>query len=348
MRRNLIFVCFFVLSRPLLGGLLLTEPVKAADIEKPVWVARIVHDVPRTHEELAATHAASRWGALEVPIADPLEIKDFAGRTEYTITTNSGGHRVKRQLPFDYSRRAFVAYAMRIDEEDEAELPVVSKRRILRVVNGRYICMQLRVHRDAAGNVYLYYKPFAAVGSYTAPGTHEFSPLIESSIRDFRGIGLFVKRGSKLTPDSFRTFVAINKNQLAVGEHEDGTPKVEDHYELSFVRARVNGDKVDLHTFATSEHRKRLNYMAPFKPPGGSSDCGLTSTIIFTSYTLAKQSPVAKAARRVDFNTKQDYLLEDLDRFAVSEGWEGDALANLTALADAVIDGKVAAYFGAQ
>lgn len=348
MRFGLVFLRFCLLMGPVLTCAVWPSCVWSADREKALWVARLVHEVPRTHEELAAAHADSRWGALEVPVADPLEITDFDGQTEYTITINNGGQREKRQLPFDYCRLGFVAYAMRMDPEDEETLPGISKRRILDVVNGKYIAMQLRVHRDAAGHVYLYYKPFAAVGSYTAPGAQEFSPLIETSIRDFRGIGLFVKRGEPLTPDSFRTFVAINKNYLVVGEEEDGTPNVQDHYELSFVRARVDGDNVELHAFGTSEHRTRLNYVVPFSPPKSTADCGLTSTLIFTAYTLAKQSPSAKAARRVDFHNRQDYLIEDLDRFAATQGWDGDALSNLTTLADAMIDGKVAAYFSGQ
>jgi hypothetical protein len=313
----------------------------AVAADQPIWIARIVRDVPATPEAMAQAHQKSQWGALEVAIGDPLEIPDFEGKTTYTLTIKENGKAVRKQLDFDYSRLGVVTYGMKLLPEDEAELPLVSKRRILSRVDGNYISVQLRVQRDSDNNIYLHYKPFAAVGHYEQDGTHEFAKLMEDSVRDFRSLGLYVKAGTKISADALRTFVAINKSELAEGKKEDGSPLLKDHYELLFVRARVDGDKVTLHTFTTNDYGQVLHYMRPYSVPADPDACDVTSTIFFTEYTLAKQSPSSKGDLQVDFHSRESFPISQLDAFATEQGWEGTALENLTATLDAIIDGKV-------
>jgi hypothetical protein len=61
----------------------------------------------------------------------------------------------------------------------------------------------------------------------------------------------------------------------------------------------------------------------------------------FTEYSAAKQSPSAKALRKTIFNSQASFTLSQLDEYAASAGWEGDALDNLSATLDAIIDGKL-------
>lgn len=308
----------------------------------PVLVAKILREIPRTDEQLAEAHAKSRAASLQVPVGQALEVKDFAGETYYDVTVQENGSAVKRRLRFEFSRLGVVTYGMEIDPADQLDLPLVSKRRILRRVNGNYISIQLRVQRDPqSGAVYLYYKPFAAVGSYRARGTQEFATLMEDSVRDFRGLGLFVKDGTSVTAENLRTFVAVSKNTMALVNSQNGRVEIKPHYELLFVRARVEGDQIELHAFGTAEYRTRLHYLKPYDVPGDADDTTLKSTIFFTEYTAAKQSPTAKAARRVHFESRASYDLSHLDGFAAAQGFDGDALENVTEVLDAIIDGEV-------
>jgi hypothetical protein len=308
----------------------------------PVLVAKILREIPRTEEQLAEAHRNSRAASLQISVGQPLEVHGFSRETYYDVTVRENGSAIKRKIRFEFSRLGIMTYGMEIDPADQLELPLVSKRRILRRVNGNYISIQLRVQRDPqSGAVYLYYKPFAAVGSYRAGGTQEFATLMEDSVRDLRGVGLFVKNGAPVTAESLRTFVAVNKNIMALKNSANGRVELKPHYELLFVRARIAGDQIALHAFGTDEYRTRLHYLKPYEVPAGVDDTTIKSTIFFTQYTAAKQSPTDKAARRVRIGSRSSFALSHLDDFAAAQGFEGGALGNVTEVLDAIIDGQI-------
>ncbi len=311
----------------------------SAQAEKPVWLAKVLRKLPRDEAAMAAAHEKSRDAAVQVSAGDPLQVVGFEGETSYSVTI--GGE--KRDLPYRYCRLGALTYGMQLNAEDQATLPTVSKSRILKKVNGNYISLQLRVQRDeATGNIYLYYKPFALVGAYDdQERSHEFSPLMEDSVRDVRGIGLFVKPGTSPSAEAFRTFVAVNKNTLAVDSPDSDEPILKDHYEFFFGRLRVDGDQVQLHIFGTTQHRTQLNYFNAYSAPTSREECMMLSTIFFTEYTIAKQSPSKKAAREVAVNRRGQIALEDAHAFAAEKGYEGDAWDNVTEILDAIIDGEL-------
>lgn len=321
-----VLTCFIIDTRP-------------SAAEQPIWMAKVLHELPREEAAIAAAHDKSRDAAVQIAAGDPLEVTDFEGKTSYSVTI--GGK--KRELPYRYSRLGAMTYGMQLTPEDEANLPSVSKSRILSKVNGNYISLQLRVQQDeATGSVYLYYKPFALVGAYSNQQlSQEFSPLMEDSVRDVRGIGLFVKPGTTPSAEAFRTFVAINRNTITVDSPGSAEPLLESHYEFFFGRLRVEGDDMQLHVFGTTEYRTQLNYLNAYHAPTTREDCTLLSTIFFTEYTLAKQSPSAKATREVVINRQAQVSLDQANEYAAAQGFKGDAWDNLTEILDAMIDGQL-------
>lgn len=312
---------------------------RVSNAEKPIWVAKVLRELPRGEAEIVAAHEKSRDAAVQISAGDPLEITDFSGETSYPVTVDGE----KMDVPYRYCRLGALTYGMKLAPEDVATLPSVSKGRILSKVNGNYVCIQLRVQRDeATGNVYLYYKPFALVGAYDNQSTsQEFSPLMEDSVRDVRGIGLFIKPGTPLSAEAFRTFVAINKNTVSLETSASGEPSLKPHYEFFFGRLRVDGDDMQLHIFGTTEYRQQINYLNTYHAPTSREDCIMVSTIFFTDYTIAKQSPSAKAAKEVVIQRREQVSLEAANAFAADQGMEGDAWDNLTEILDAMIDGKL-------
>lgn len=311
----------------------------SAHAQQARWVAQLLRKLPRTDEEVVAAFNASKNASIQVAVGEPLEVADFSLDTTYDVTV--AGQKQKR--PFKFERLGALTFGMAITPADEADLPAASKGTILERVNGNYISIQLRPQKDVeTGAIYLYYKPFAAIGSYNKQGTQEFSPLMEDSVRDFRGIGLFVKQGTPITAEALRTFVAINKTLIAdVKDPDAPQPNIVVNYEFTFARAYVDGDKVSLHTFATNEFRQQLHYLQTSEAPRSFSECGVQSTLYFTKYTAAKQSPSEKALRRTSFNARSSYWLADLDKYAASAGLDGGAWDNLTDVLDAIIAGKV-------
>ncbi|MBX9788151.1 MAG: hypothetical protein K2Y37_04490 [Pirellulales bacterium] len=309
--------------------------------EPPRWVAQVLRRVPHTEEEVAAAFDASRNASVQVAVGDPMELPGFDQETAYDVTVAGK----KEKARFQYSRIPVFTYGLALTEADQQNLPAVSKGTILERIGDNYICMQIRVHRDmTTGAVYLYYKPLAAVGSYTKSGTQEFTPLMEDSVRDCRGIGLFVKPGTPLSAEAFRTFVAVSKTMAVVDEDRDAPkPRERVNYEFFIVRGRADGDRLVLHAFVTDQDRQQLRYVKPFSPPTGPDDCSVKSTMLFTEYTVAKQSPSAKVVRFISVNERLSLPMTELDKFVASAGLQGDALDNLTYVLDAMIDGKVTA-----
>lgn len=311
----------------------------AAGADAPRWVTQLVRSIPRSDEEFAAAFEKSRNSSIQVPVGEPLQVPGFAEQTVYDVTI--GGK--KQRIPFDYSRLGALTFGLSVAEPDQANLPAVSKNTILDRVNTNYISIQVRPQRDVeTGAIYLYYKPFAAIGIYGQPNSHEFSPLMEDSVRDLRGLGLFVPKGTPVTAEALRTFVAINKTTICDPENRDAPqPKTMPHYELLLVRAVVDGEKVELHTFCTTEWRTLLHYMKPYAEPATIADCGIKSVMLFTDYSVAKQSPSAMAQRHTYIRPQGTFRMEDLDAYASASGFEGGALDNLTAILDAIIARKV-------
>jgi hypothetical protein len=155
-------------------------------------------------------------------------------------------------------------------------------------------------------------------------------------------VGLFVKRGTPITAEALRTFVGVNKTMITDEANPDAPqPKLAKNFEFTFVRARVAGDRVALHTFVTDGHRTRLHYLHPYEPPPAFTDCDVQSVLLFTDYSVAKQSPSAKAIRHAKIRDRAMFPVVDLDKWASGKGWSGGALDNLTELLDAIIDGQL-------
>lgn len=319
---------------------LLPSPAWAAG---PLWVTKLIHQLPRSEEELAAAHTASKNSCIQVPAGDPHEITDFSGETVYDVTVKENGQPVAKKLDYAFSRRNVLSIGLGLLPEDENDLPSVSKNRILSKVGASYILVQVRVHREReTGHTYLYYKPFAAVGAFgKGEECQEFEPLMETSVRDTRGLGLWSKPGTKPSAEGMRTLVLLNKDKMRYPQ-PDGTNKDVADYEFVFIRARVNGDDVQLHVFVTADDRANLHYMNPWGTDKLDS-CSLVHTIYFTEYTAAKQSPSAKVTKHVKINSQKQIAVVKLNEFANAQGWQGDAWDNLEGILDAVIDGKLAA-----
>lgn len=322
---------------------LLLAPAEAARGADTVWFAKMLRKVPVGDAELAVAHTKSLNSSVQIAAGEPLSEDNFAGRVSHDVNVMEAGKQVRKTLHFDYSRVPVASYGMQLRPQDEANLPTVSKSRILRKVNGNYISLQVRVLRDrTSGAIYLYYKPYAAIGAYDGDSlAQEFASLMEDSMRDVRGLGLFCKEGTKPSAEAFRTFVAVTRNTKMTEPSGGGEPEFKTNYELIFVRARVAGEQVALHCFGTSDERTKVHYIQPYHVPTAPDQCSMKSLIFFTEYTLAKQSPSKKALLEVTFNTRSSVPMTALDDYTKSQGLSETAFDNLNEALDALIDGKI-------
>jgi hypothetical protein len=321
----------------------------AARAEDAKLVGTVIRKIPRTEAELTAAHAANKANSpILIPAGAPLEVPPFTDRIAYQIERGSGK---PETVLYETGRQGALAFGMDMLEIDRADLPFISGNTILEHVTGEYILLEGRVQREPGGTPYLYYRPTAAVGSYDDPNKAKaFAGMMETSIGDTRSLGLFVPPGEEISPETMRTMVVVQRSEISdpnapKKSKDKERPPVKVAYELAFVRARITGpaDKpeISLHTFATSEGRANLRYLKPFTIPKSPDDCALVSMIYFTEYGFANIYPLASVARTTIARSQSTFTMAELNEYAARQGWQGDALDNLTQVLDAIIDKRI-------
>jgi hypothetical protein len=326
------------------------SPLLAGAAEIDPELTRILRHIPRTDAELAALHERGTDQSCE-PIDDgrPLEVAGFNEAVSHRRSMGPNGS--PRLTVLESSRRAVLSFGMDMTPDDQHQLPLLSGGKILEYVDRTYIAVQVRVERDTpSGEPFLHFRPTAVQGDYAnRHTTTPFTAMLRESVGQVRGLGLYLKPGQPATAENLRTLVALHRSLADDARQAEleakGVTGREPHFELLCVRARVGGQsterQVTLHAFATTEDRTRLRYLPAYRMPSKAADCSIKSTIYFTSYGFANLYPAAKATRRIEISDQASFTMADLDRYAAGQGWEGDALANLTEVLDAIIDGRI-------
>jgi hypothetical protein len=325
------------------GAILLfgSLPVEADEL-----VGTVIRRIPRTEAEVIAAHAqAEERASLEIPPGQALESPAIDERVVYQVGSDSAE---RKDVEYLAGRRALLSFGMEISVADQANLPFLSGSTILDRVNSNYLVIEARLQRPATGGPpYLYSRPLAAVGDYAnAEKTQEWAELMQSSVRDLRGVGLFVKPTVPVTAEALRTLVVINKSVLAIEEPGRSAPRLKDCYELMLVRLRVEQstdgeERLALHVFATTDDRVKLHYLRAYERPSRTDECSIKSTIYFTEYKYANLYPSAKASRQSVVRSRETFTIAELDQYAATAGLGGDAWDHITEILDAVVDGRV-------
>ncbi len=217
--------------------LLFVAPLTVAWAESPVWVTKLIHRVPRTMAEVAEAHAQCKNSAVRIPAGSPLVVDGFSERIAYDVTLAGDDRQGTRSLLFGALRLGTLAFGLDMTKSDQKNLPLLSSSIIMSHINGTYVSVQVRVHRELpAGPPYLHYRPLAAMGAYGKPSrSTDFEELVEESIDNVRGLGLFVKEGAPLSAESLRTLVIANKCRVAKPDAATGQTRILPYYDLFFV-----------------------------------------------------------------------------------------------------------------
>jgi hypothetical protein len=170
--------------------------------------------------------------------------------------------------------------------------------------------------------------------------TDAFEPVVSHSIKDFHGIGLFVKEPGVLKAEKLRTMVMIFKNRMLRG----GSTRPIEQFEFAFVRGRdgKTPDALKQHVFVTSNNRAQLNYLRPYSPPRSQNACGILGRIAVTKYDdTTGLYPVICATRNFKLNSGWSMPIETVNAYCVQQKLAGGIAYNLDTVLDAAIDGKL-------
>lgn len=294
--------------------------------------------IPRTEDDVRAAHdKAAAQAAIVIPADRPFELKD--GEEPLTFD-NSWTRRLRgdAEPKLRGDRRPVVAMGMQIAPDDQKQLPYFSSGIILDRVQKYFLCIQVRVVKDATGAAVLAERPVVAVVTFDdLKKTQASIELIDTSIRDIRSLGIITGAATAAVGKS-QTLVLLNKAIVAVTD-ESGVETRRPSYEFILVHARPNAaGTLDLHTFATSHQRQKLHYFQPFTVPKSAEECGILGTVFFTEYSLGGQSPTARATRNVKFLAARAAEKLQIDESLKRRKLDGDAWDNLPTVLDALVD----------
>jgi hypothetical protein len=307
--------------------------------DSPLSALKTLSILPRTESEIATAHERSRGQACEhLGAGEALEISSFI--PEFVGDRFSG----QGELPVPTSRRAAFSVGTDMDDADQSDLPLLTRGKILEYLDTHYVCVDIRVQRDLdSGEFYLHHRPLAATATFAgARLTKEFTDLVSDSVQNMRSLGLLVSGGAKETPETYRTLVMVHKSMMSTTQTGKAAEKGKPIYEFIFVQGRPNGKEgLELHAFATTQERRRLNYLRPFNFPKRPQDCAIRGTIRFTDYKVANLLPAESITRRTTVKSQASFAWEDLNAYAAAQGWRGGAYDHLAKVLDAIIDRKL-------
>ncbi|MEO8495686.1 MAG: hypothetical protein ABI614_11490 [Planctomycetota bacterium] len=318
-------------------GVALERPVR----QEIVVRIKTVQALPATDSELERAHELARGEACEpIPGGEAREITSFAPYLTQRDYREFGDGKVTALS----SRQHIFSVGFDMLASDRNRLPRISGGLITRYLSDQFITLQVRVQKDlVSGVLHLHHRPLAATASFRQRRiTQEPTETLARSLQNYRSLGLFLADEMPAIPENLRTLVLLHKSEReASGVGTQSTFK----YEFVFVRSLDAQDgsvaKLSCHTFATSDERTRLHYLQASEDPSRPESCSVKTMLYFTEYADHGLRPVASVSRGSIFNDQAAFSMESLNQHAQSEGWEGDALGNLTKTLDAIIGGKI-------
>ena len=325
-------------KRELLPG----ESLPKTDLESTVreetirWV-KTISSLPEKDFELAAAHDQARKDACEaLPVGDAVLVSGFQ-----PYLTKRDYREYAEDVPALSTRRPIFTVGLDMYALDQRDLPALSGRKIVSYLSNHYICLQVRIQKEpVTEELFLHHRPIACVAKFKGSRlTQEPTEGLTSSLKNYRSLGLFLGEDERPTPSSLRTLVLLHR-----GEVKDEQGRDQEKFEYVFIRAsrdRLDPEKLELHTFATTDHRTVLHHMHLDERPNDTDDCSIKTMIQVTDYSHAGLYPSETATRGSQFNDQAEYSLAALETYAEEQGWEGGPLGNLNRLLDDLIDSKV-------
>jgi hypothetical protein len=242
------------------------------------------------------------------------------------------------KLPDAATRQPALSVGIRVLEDDQADMPQVSKGLILSYLEDHYVSLQARIQKDAATReLYLHQRPLVATAKFgKVKLTEDFAPAVVDAVRGIHSLGLYLPDKTPPTAANLRTAVLIYRhNELAEGG------RTRQRYEFLILRARpARREGLTVHVFATSEGRKKLHYLKGNASPQKVRDCALQADVRFVKYTGGDLVPAESVVRRYQLASQASFSISKLNR-VLDDGQklEGGVWEHLNQVLDEIIAG---------
>lgn len=298
---------------------------------------KTISRLPEGQGEIERLFSRTGSDACEVlPKGEPVEINGFLS----SLTSRDRLSTKERSAPS--GRRSLFSVGLQFESSDRAALPTLSGAQIASYIDEKFVAIQCRVRKDYLDRkLYYHHRPLALTTHYSGSKiTEAFEPVVIHSVRDFHGIGLYVKDPGVLKAEKLRTMVMIFKNRMLRG----GSKKPIEQFEFAFVRGREGKtpDSLQQHVFVTSNSRAQLNYLRPYAFPRSQNSVGILGKIAITKFDdTTGLYPVICATRSFKLNASKSIPMEIVNAYCSREKLTGGLANNLDTVLDAVINGKL-------
>ena len=311
------------------------EPRSGA-VEPRIRDIRTISALPFQVSDLKAAHDRSNGYAAELlPEGEAFEIKTFTPFLTKRDETEASNRRSDT-----CTRRHAISVGLEVLNDDQKHLPVLSREQILSYLKSHFVTVQVRVYREPITRaLYLGPRCLAATRAFVGNTlSQSFSPTVAESLSNMRSLGLMLPARAKATPANLRTLVIAHKNEITSGGRGALAKTI---YELMFIRAHEAGpDRLELHTFATSEERTLLHLVKPAEKPTIPADCSVRGAVHFTEYSHGGVYPKKAITRRSTVSSLKTVSWGDVDRFS-RKHFDHSALEDISPVLDAIISGEL-------
>lgn len=303
-----------------------------ADIK---WIDRL----PMTDRDVVDAFEKAKSDSCEaIGEGEPLEITS-------PIRYLTRRDQKQKSPPLPAFRTGFLSIGLELSDTDRADLPVVSRSRVVEYLNSNYLLLQARIRKDLLDRrLYYHHRPIAVTARYSGQRvTQAFEPLVAQTTRNIRSLGVLVDSESRRKKaQDFRTLALIYYNEMvrpsSVGLRDI---KVE-QYEWVFVRGveSESSQSLEPHVFVTEENRTRLVYLHGFELPPRVQRTDVTGQIAITGFDRTGIFPESYLTRSYRLQQKQRYDWSKLSEVCL-QTFGGDLDTHLNPMLDGLIQGTV-------
>ncbi len=209
-------------------------------------------------------------------------------------------------------------------------------------VDDHYLQVQGRVRRDLLDRkLYFHHRPLATTAQYRGSRlTQKFEPLVSNTLREFHGLGLFLREKSRvLKPEMFRTLVLLFRSEMLqpIGSRTQET------FEFVLIRGRetVSGTNLQSHVFVTTDNRENLHYLNGSTRTTSPARTGILGRISITRFDSTGLYPKESAVRSYRLDDRSSFPVSRLDAYCDSQQLQGGFAGNVSEVLDAIISGQI-------
>lgn len=296
---------------------------------------KVIRRLPQSESEVRNAFENAKADACEVVgEGEPLELS-----APIRYLTNRD--RKLKKPPLPASRSGFLSIGLELSNSDRADLPVLSRSRVVDYLESHYVLLEARIRKDLLDRKpYYHHRPIALTARYSGPRISvAFEPMVVQTTRNIRSLGVFVDSDAKVKKaEQLRTLVMIYFNEMMRSSVDSVLSERSEQYEWVFVRGVESKfhQSLEPHVFVTEENRTQLVYLHRFQLPSRVQRADVIGRIAITGFDRSGIYPESYVTRSYQLQNRVRFDWEQLNSECV-QIYGGGLDTHLNQMLDTII-----------